>query len=124
MRYLIVLLVGFPAFATEMRATTLLGDRRGNFLVKNENGKASIEMTIDNQMPKSRKLKKKEWDFLVKEFKKLPQARNIPPECDRARMDVVLIDNKLETKKSSCFGVKTITSESYAKFAQMLTLAF
>lgn len=113
-----------PTKVSELRTRSIYGDRDVRFLVKNDKGKISIERMIDGGNLVSRSLKTKEWDFLVKEFKKLPQAEKIPLECGRARMEVTYLENGNSTNRNSCFGIKTITSESYQKFAQMLALAF
>ena len=110
----------------ELRAHSIFGDREVRFTVRRAKDQISIERVVDGGDLRSRKLKPKEWSFLLREFQKLPTIKNIPPECSRARIDLVLTEpNRAKAdSRSSCFGLKTITSDSYVHFAQMLELAF
>lgn len=63
--------------------------------------------------------------FLYSEFIKLPQPESVPNSCYRSRVDIWARESG-ETKplaKSSCIGVNTITSPSYARFLDLLQAA-
>jgi hypothetical protein len=114
----------YPAGTGQLRARTLHGDREVRFLAQNRGGSMSLERMIDGRASKTRKLTEKEWNYLIRELKKLPNPKVIPPECARARMDIVYNHDGKEESRTSCFIVKTNTSTAYARYAQILNIGF
>lgn len=110
---------------TEIKVRTVFGDKVVSFLIQNRDGKSSIEMSSNSGVSQRRDLTDRSFQYIVSEFRKLPKAPKIPVGCERARMDVLVKGlSTQELHKESCFGVKTITSPKYARFAEALTAAF
>lgn len=97
------------------------------------NGEAGAHFTIDSTAKtltmstragaRKRALTADDLEFLVAQVKKLPALKHAPKECYRARMQVtVTAANAKVTRKESCFGMRSITSESYQKFASLLAV--
>lgn len=131
MNLILTLLVAFSVSSakpsgksSQMVAQSMIGDREVRFLVTQESERFTIERWIGGEHKQSRPLKKNDWRFLVSQFRKLPQPKNIPPECSRARIDVTLTENGKTIARSSCLGIKTVTSAHYSRFSQTLALAF
>lgn len=103
-----------------------LGERFTQFtLVDKKDGKPQLVMNSSAGYHLKRTLTSKNYDYIMSEFKKLPQAPKIPANCYRARMDIQVTGLEKSTlRKSSCFGVKTITSPQYGRFAGILASAF
>ena len=120
----VALAVGAEQEGAEIRVKALVGHRDTRFWIRNSGGKITLEMVMEAQYSRTRELKEREWNFIVSEFERLPVPRKIPPECERFRMDVVFSAGGKEQSKASCIGFKTVTSPAYARFAQLLALAF
>lgn len=83
----------------------------------------TLTKTTRADAQKIRILKPEDIDFLVAQVNKLPSLKQAPKECYRARMQIVVTtSNSKVTRKESCFGMHSITSEQYQKFASLLAV--
>lgn len=100
----------------------LSGELRTQFKI--DSALNTIVMTNSMGLQRSRKIKGEDFDFLLGLTKKLPVPQRIPHDCYRARMDVeVVAQGAKSERKVSCFGVKTITSTQYQRFANLLAVS-
>jgi hypothetical protein len=106
---------------SEMQVHSVLMESNRNFrIIKNENGYQITMKSADGT--KNRNLTQEDGDFIFSEFQKLSVAPKIPDDCYRSRVDIVVTGSNAATK-SSCVGLKTITSASYERFMGILNLA-
>ncbi len=103
---------------------TIYGDSVSQFKVEDSDGKFLITMFTSAGVRRERVLTKADFDFMLNEYANLPVPPQVPADCYRARMDVVLFKDGLqESKKSSCFGLQTLTEPQYIHFSKVLVNA-
>jgi hypothetical protein len=113
-----------PALDARIRIETKFAEREGLFVVNRTGGVAHIEFSNNNGERHRRELHQKDFDFIVKTLKELPRNSKIPPDCSRFSMTITTEGLGLEKDSFlSCFGVKTITSPAYSRFASILNQA-
>ena len=73
---------------------------------------------------KSRSLASDDLTFMTDLAKKLPTKYPLPKNCYRSNMTVTLTQaGSLPKTGRSCFGMRSITSRQYEKFANLLAVA-
>jgi hypothetical protein len=108
-----------------IKAMTIYGETVSNFIIDSTNEKYSIAMSNNTGANYKRTLTKADFDYILKEYFNLPKAAKIPSDCYRARIDIVLYNKSglQDSKKSSCFGLKTVTEPHYVRFSKILLQA-
>jgi hypothetical protein len=113
-----------PGPDAKIRVETKFADREGLFIVHRKGGVAHIEFSNNNGESQRRELHHKDFEFIVKSLKELPRNSNLPPDCSRFAMKITTEGLGLDKDGFlSCFGVKTLTSPAYSRFATILTNA-
>jgi hypothetical protein len=108
-----------PSFILDARS--YYGDKVVRFTLAEEGGKTVMTMASNAGDFSRRVLSSKDVEFLKAEFAKLPVPEKLPVECTRSHLTVTLIRGpKTAETKTSCLGVRTITSPAYARFARIL----
>lgn len=108
----------------KITATVTYGDAVTKIVVDGTTAEPTIQLTPVTGKPLNRKLTEENLKYILAEFEKLKAPDHVPKECYRSRMNVSLIGpNGKVTDKASCFAVKTITSNDYQKFANLLAMA-
>lgn len=106
-----------------MQVDFIYGDLEGHYAIQPSGKQTLISLTSDRGS-KSKELNGSDKAFIFSEVDKLPTARKIPTDCARARIDITYHGrNGSRVKKSSCLGLKTVTSESYNHFVGILNLS-
>jgi hypothetical protein len=91
------------------------------FTLANEGGKTVMTMASNTGDFSRRPISNKDVEFIKAEFAKLPVPEKLPVECARSHLTVTLSKGpKNAETKTSCLGVRTITSPAYARFARIL----
>jgi hypothetical protein len=116
--------IGTEIRASQILATTQYGDKKSDFKLSWIQNNSIISLNTSYGEKSQRKVSNKGIAFIFTEFDKLKLPKHIPKECYRSKVEIKKIDNdgKIITK-SSCFGVRTITSKQYAKFINLLVSA-
>ncbi len=108
----------------KIEAMTIYGDSVSQFKIEDSDGKFLITMFTSAGIRRQRVLTKADFDFILNEYANLPVPLQVPTDCYRARMDVILYkDGSQESKKSSCFGLQTLTEPQYVHFSKVLVNA-
>ena len=107
-----------------LQVTTIHGSNVSHFSMQNAEGKYSISMSANAGATRKKNLTQADFNYIIKNYMDLPQAPKVPADCYRARMDIVLLKNGTQmSKKSSCFGLNTLTEPKYVHFSQVLVNA-
>ena len=107
-----------------LEGVTTHGEAVTQALVQGAAGKYSIDLKMKDGSSQHRDLKKKDFDFIVSEFEKLPVPPQVSGDCYRAKMEISYSKGpSVLQKKASCFGMKTSTEGNYIRFSQILTNA-
>ena len=85
-------------------------------------GASTVSITNSNGFKKTRLVEKENMKYIVAQVDRLPMAKHLPGECARAKMEVIIGMGKTAKHKSSCFGMKSITSQKYQDLANLLAI--
>ena len=84
----------------------------------------SVSMSNSNGIKKTKVISKENLLYLIGEVENLPATKGLSVDCARANMVVAIGEAKDKvTRKESCFGMKSITSEKFQKLANLLVVA-
>jgi hypothetical protein len=102
---------------SKLKITTQVGDIFSLITLEKKSNEFYIEHQDSRSKVKNHKISKENYDFLVKEFKALKNPPKLSADCYRSKVEISFFkNNKIESQKSSCVYMKTITSEAYESF--------
>jgi hypothetical protein len=112
------------ADALKLRAVTQFGDNVTQFEIRKNGSAYVLEMESTMHAKRSNAISAKNVDYLIRKFDKLPDLKSVPESCSRSQMTIEVrgTSGKTETK-ASCIGVKSISSEAFESFANLLVQA-
>ena len=104
-----------------LEVSTTVSEVSTQFKIISSNGSSSIYMHTSSGIDRKREISKADFDFLLSEYAKLPVPAQLPADCYRSKIELQSFRNgALESKKSSCFGLNTVTEKSYIRFSRIL----
>ncbi len=101
----------------KIKISTQVNDQVSVIVLQKSDKEYFIEDASAHPKPNRHSISKENYDYLIREFKKLKDAPKIPQECYRSTVEIEYFKNeKLSSRKRSCVYLKTLTSESYENF--------
>ncbi len=97
------------------------GETKTSFQIDSKPKESSLKMLSSAGPNSGRTLNSEDADYFFEKYKSLPTVKIIPKECQRSFVQILhKSKGKVETKKVSCIGVKTITEPAYADYLRLL----
>jgi hypothetical protein len=112
------------ADSNSIEVVTYYGEKVAQFSIRPEGKKFALTFRSSSDKPTTRDLSVENYNYLEKKFEKLPEVAIIPASCLRNQIVIQVTDEAGKVRqKTSCFGIKTITSKPFEDFANLLVQA-
>ncbi len=104
-----------------LQARVILGDAVTDFVVSSSNDVYHFSAKSNRGLNRQREITKNDFDFIFNEYSRLPLSPKVAIECYRSRMDIkVYGESIVESAKSSCYGMRSVTEPQYVRFSKIL----